>query len=363
MSSDQTRKTSQEIRRCAARMIAESYYDHQKVRTGMMNRLRQLIRYLNEGIPMNRPEDKKEEQTFDKKYGDKKLPDLIAKMYREEKVNEEERDYLTKAMELARKAASLESSHAGPMNRMNKAEAIWTEYLSHIRGISTVLASNLISRIGYCEKHNNVSALWRHFGLHVVCPDCTTKVHDEKRNLDRNVPVCAGTDGKCPNCSKPGIGPWRRKGVNLDFDPRLRTMGFKIGKCLVMTNSPIYKAEYDRVKAKELARRFEPGHLRKMYEAKHKKDPDKNPYKPEATQLTPIHAHMRALRFIVKLFLQNYWVAGRTLAKLPITDPFVKAILHHSDIITWQDILKANGVEVKAKHPDAEISSDVVAVA
>lgn len=362
MSSDQTRRTSQELRRAALRMIAESYYDHQKVRTGMMNRLRGLIRHLNEGIPLDQPEDKKEERTFDSKYADKKLPELIAAMFEQGILNKEERDYLVKALELAQKASSLEGSHRGPMNRLSRAEPIWTEYLSHVRGISTVLASNLISRIGYCEKHHNVSALWRHFGLHVICPDCTVKVYDEKRDFDKKVPVCAGTDGKCPECGKPGISPWRRKGVNLDFDPRLRTMGFKIGGCLIITSSPVYKAEYDRVKAEQFARRFEPGHLRKMYEAKHKKKPEKNPYKPDAVQLTPIHAHMRAQRFIIKLFLQNYWVAGRTLANLPITDPFIKDRLGHGDIITWQDVLKANGVEVEAKRPDAETLSEVAAV-
>ena len=69
------------------------------------------------------------------------------------------------------------------------------------------------------------------------------------------------------------------------------------------------------------------------------------PYKEEDTTLKQSHAHSRAMRKAVKIFLQHYWVLSRKLANLPVTDPYVKDRLDHEHIITWQEVFKKLGLD------------------
>ncbi|MBZ9577505.1 hypothetical protein KJA13_00495 [Patescibacteria group bacterium] len=309
------------------RTIAGGYADHQDVRKSTMNRIRSLVRHISEGIPFDQPEEKKEERTFDSKYRDGNLLKLIEMMFAQGKITKEESDYLSKALELAKKALSLEQSHKGPMRIFILAEPVWKEFLSHVPGIGGVLASNLIAKFANCERYDRVSSLWRHCGLHLICPECVEETED------KILPVPANVNGKCPKCGKQGVAPRRKKGRRNDYDGRLKTFAWNIADCLIKKKSPVYYEIYLKEKERQLNRRFSRGQLQRNYG---------KPYKKSDTTLKLLHAHNRARRKMVKIFLQHYWVASRELAGLSVIGPYVKDKLEHEDIVTWRDVLKAN---------------------
>jgi len=215
------------------------------------------------------------------------------------------------------------------------------ENLSHIPGIAEVLAAQLIAKIP-CDKYEKVSSLWRHCGLHLVCASCTEKRSSRDKSM-KTYPVLVNSQGICPKCGKRGVGPKRKSGRNIDFDPRLRTLAWKIGDCLIKQKSPVYYDIYSNEKERQLSRTYKPGELKKTYDALYREG--KNPYKEEDTKLKQNHAHTRAMRKMIKIFLQHYWVVSRMIEGLPTRAPYVHEKLGHTTIITWQEVLEANGQE------------------
>lgn len=268
----------------AGRIIAGAYYDYQEVRVSSMNRIRDVIRKKNEGIEFDQVEEKKEEKKFDRKYNDKMLVKTLEKMHKEGKISEKEFEYLSKSLELAKASDKLEAKYKVLMMGYIEGEPIWKAYLSHVRGLGPVLSANLIKSFGDCSKYEHISSLWKHCGLHVV-------------------------DGSAPK---------RKRGEKIDYNPKLRTMMWKIGDSFIKQNSPVFRQIYDSEKAKQMART------------------DEN--KPKSK----MHGHLRAMRKMVKIFLSTYWVASRELAKLPVSLPFVEEKLGHTGIITWQEVVDAN---------------------
>jgi hypothetical protein len=318
------------------RIVAGGYGDHQQVRQQMMNRIRVVIRMNNEGLPFDKPEEKKgdDEKDFDAKYQDSNLLPLLEEMIKAGKITDTEYDYLKKAIELAKKAKSLEQSFVGPMERLIESEPLWTKFLYYVRGIGAVLAAKLMAKIGDCSRYEHVSSLWRHFGFHLVCPKCVEKVDG------KIISQLVSADGKCPICSSPGVGPKRKKGQAIDYDSRLRSLGWNIGVSLIKQKSPVYHGIYSQEKTRQLERVYPQGELARIYGA---------PYKTEDVNLKLIHAHNRALRKMVKIFLQHCWIVSRREAGLPLTDPYVKGKLGHQDIITPENVLTANEADPRRK--------------
>lgn len=267
-----------------ARIVAGGYEDHQEVRLAEMNRIRDLVRKLNEGIPFDQVEEKKEEKTFAKEYADKHLPSTIKKMLEEGKIDKHEFEYLSKMLELAMQALNLEKNYAKVMGKFIVPEPIWQEFFSQVKGIGPTISCQLLKEFGYFETFETVSAVWKVSGLDV-----------------RN-----------------GEAPKRTKGEKLDFSPRKKVLAWKIAESLIKHRSPIYKDIYDSDKARQLAR-----------------EDDNKP-------ASLLHAHNRARRKVSKLFLSHYWEAARTIKELPTRKTYVEEKLGHKDIISYTDIIKAN---------------------
>jgi len=262
------------------RIIVGAYYDYQEVRKATMNRIRNLLRIQNEGIDISRREDKKPmEERFSKEYQDRNIPKLLNRMVDEGKLTEEERTYISETMRIFKEARNLERSCRPLMQKYAEMTYIWNEWLIKIRGISAVLSANLIKCIGYCERFPTVSALWRYCGLDV----------DE--------------DGKAPKLIR---------GQKCSFNPKMRTLAWKIADSFIKLKTPLYRGEYEAEKAKQI-KRLEEG-------------ADNAPKNRE-------HADQRARRKTAKLFLQHYWIVGRTMKNLPVNKPYAHDKLGHKDYI------------------------------
>jgi hypothetical protein len=188
-------------------------------------------------------------------------------------------------------------------------ELIWEDYLSQIKGIAEVLATNLISKLGNCEKFNHISSLWRYCGLHPVCPNCFEKRIDEDGKT-KNFPQVVDIKGLCPKCGAKGVGASKKFGRGLDYSPYMKTLMLgKLVDCLIRTRSPIYSDIYYNEKERQKAITYKEGELAKAYKG----------YKDKETHLSDGHAHNRAKRKVAKIFLQHYWEFTRTASGLPVT--------------------------------------------
>jgi len=270
------------IEREIARLTAGGYEDIQVIRLMNMNRLRDLVRKINEQIPFDRVEEKKEEKTFDKKYQDSQLLPTIQSMVGEGKLTADQQCYLSTILDIVAEARRFEENYSKIMAKLIQKEPIWNEFLVYIKGIGPILGVQLIKEFGYCEKFDTVSKLWKISGQDVV-------------------------DGKAPA---------REQGKKTHFDPKKRTLVWKIGESFIKSKTPYYRDIYDGEKARQLARTG-----------------DNKP----ANQL---HAHNRAARKMRKLFLAHYWEASRKIMGLPTRAAYAKEYLGHTDIVSYEDVIK-----------------------
>jgi len=162
---------------------------------------------------------------------------------------------------------AMEKDIANVLAASLKKEEIWNEYLKKVKGIGPVLASGLISLIDI-KKARHISSLWKYAGFDVV-------------------------NGKAPRM---------QRGQKTTWNPLMRTICWKVAKSFLMVKSP-YAKFYEK---------------RKKYEQRKHKD------------LTKMHIHNRALRFMIKRFLSDLWLEWRTLANLPISAPYVIDKLGHA---------------------------------
>jgi hypothetical protein len=336
---DESKEKIRELGFVAALMM----YSFQDTRIGANNQVRDVVRRINENISRGTPEDKKEGRDYSKKYSDSKLEGIKNKMFEDGKIGRDERQFLDALFTILREVSKIERKYHALMKTYVANEPIWTKYLIHVRGIGHVLASNLIAKLGHCEKFDTVSKLWKYCGFHIVCPVCTEEREDFRGNM-RKFPVVGNDSGHCPKCGRPCVASKRQTGKSLDHNPQRRVLGFKIGDSLITNKSKIYYDEYKNEKLRQLERQHNPGELQEMYAPWYKSEKT-NPYKEDSLFLRPDHAHARALRKIAKLFLSHYWVVTRSLAGLNIRKPYVEEKKGHTSIITWRDVIRANDAD------------------
>lgn len=114
---------------------------------------------------------------------------------------------------------------------------------------------NLAAIIGECGEiagYRNPSCLWKRMGLAVIDGGRQRKVADAEQAIVHG------------------------------YNPQRRAVAFLLGDCLIRANSP-YKAVYDARKLVELQRE----------------------------EMTPIHAHRRAARYMVKRVLRDMWIEAQ----------------------------------------------------
>ncbi len=315
-----------EFLRELGRIIAGGFYDYQEVRIGIMNRMRDIVRKKAENIPFNAVEEKKEEDNYEEKYTDAEIPKILEKLITDGKMSADESRYITSLLELLKESRKNENKYKNLMDEYIQTEPIFFEFLQYIKGISTILSANMIKNFGYCERYEHISSLWKHVGMHVV----------------------------------EGFAPKREKGKTLDFNPKLRTLVWKISDSFVKQRTPYYREVYDAEKTRlanigvfetDISNRIK-GDLLGEDIGKMKAEaritaanfPKILKLKKGETKikimLSKGHIEARARRKMVKLFLSHYWLMARKLKKLPISEPYVIEKLGHSHFTTPEQIVE-----------------------
>ena len=286
------------------RNITNAYYDFQQVRIASMNRVRDVIRKLVDGIGFDEVEEKKDKKDYNKKYTDKALLKKLDKLKGEEGITTEEYDYIVECWEIVKETKKLEKKFQGAMKTFISKEVVYNEFLYKIKGIGDILSANLIKEFGDCSKYDTVSKLWAHSGNGVV----------------------------------DGVAPKRKKGENLSFSPRLRTLTWKLSDSLMKQNKGVYRDVYNKEKDRQLSITYVTGVLEDKYG---------KPYKNGDTAISLGHAHNRALRKMRKIFLDHYWCASRELNGLPTEKNYVEGVLDHTHVITWREAIEKEGMLIK----------------
>jgi len=193
---------------------------------------------------------------------------------------------------------------------------IWTEYLSKIKGIGPLLASSLIAEIGDIKRFDTVSKLWSYFGLNVgyVRMECAKGHKLMAARAKEKCPVLVEKNKTCgaeiANLGYVHEAMRRRDGWRVLYNTRAKTLAWKVGNQLLTNKNEFFKQLYDTRKQAELNKGLSDG-----------------------------HAHSRALRRMIKIFLCLLWVKWRKLEKLPVTKPYVEKVLNHKHIIQPEDAI------------------------
>jgi len=170
----------------------------------------------------------------------------------------------------------LEKAKTTLLNKMKKElknYKVWTEFMSHVKGLGPALAAGLISYVNDISRFDNVSDLYAYCGVHVK-------------------------GGKCVR---------RQKGQASNWNCKLKTLVCElIPDQFIKHRSPVYRDIYDEEKAKSLTQMEE--------------DAKKN--KSERRVQSLYHAERRARRKAGKIFLHHFWKKWREAEGLPTPQPW-----------------------------------------
>jgi len=266
---------SKDISREIVAILANTYYGWQNPRISFMSAARNLIRKRIENLPLRVPENKKENKDASiNRYIDQHLDELLEEV--KEKLTDTEKIYVTSFIETGKLLKREENKTKKLIEQYLKSEPMW-EWLKNIRGISAILAINLLKYFDI-RKAKHPSSFWKYAGLHV----------------------------------ENGVAPKRVKKKKLDFNLKARALMWKIADSFIKQRTPKYREMYDRVKKKYLEQEYPKGYLASKYPH----------YSKDDTKLKPKHAEMRARRYIAKQFLLDFWLEWRKREGLPITPPY-----------------------------------------
>ena len=271
-----------------ATIIANVYYGHQSARISNFNRIRNLIRRKYEDLESNIPEDKKEDKYYINRYIDKNLEFLLEKIINDKgKLNEQEQNFIDEFVKIAKETKILETRCLKMMDIFLETEPIW-KWLTKIKGISRVLAINLIRNFGYCESANYPSSIYKYAGLDVV----------------------------------EGTARRRKRGEKLTYSARAKTVSWLIADSFLKHRVEPYRNLYDTEKARLQTLKFKEGELKSKYKG----------YKESDTQLSKGHIHNRCMRRMSKRFLIHYLIVARKMKGLKVERTYVEEILGHTHI-------------------------------
>ena len=286
------------------RVLTRGAYDLQKLRIGTGNRIVGNFRAKLGQAPGLKAEDElsAEDQRMivDLKHRHKRIADALAKKPRSREFPGDE--LISSRAELALvgeylNMESLEASNFRQLGKVLEDVPIYQEFLEEVRGIGPAMAGVIISEIDI-TKARYVSSLWKYAGLDVANGKGRSR-KEEHLVLREYV-------------TKDGEVKEKR---SITYNPFLKTkLVGVLGASFLRSASPY--AQYYR----DYRHRIESDPTREKVK---KYDAD-NP-----TAWTPLRVHQASIRYMVKRFLADLYVAWRTLEKLPVAPDYHEAKLGH----------------------------------
>src|SRR5579875_3369161 len=174
---------------------------------------------------------------------------------------------------------------------------IYRNWLKDVKGIGPITAGCLIAWIDDISKFENVSKLWQYCGLSAICA-CGHSKH-------------SGEDGRGPCLESSscrgfiGVAQRRRRGIeHLGYNPKLKTLCFKIGKSFLTSRNETYRAVYDAAHAEYEKRGFDKT-------GEHGANKNK------------LHLMYRSMKKMERVFIFHLWKKWRESEGLPTSVPYI----------------------------------------
>ena len=124
----------------------------------------------------------------------------------------------------------------------------------------------------------------------------------------------------------------RKRGENINWNPKMRTLSWKIGKQFVMQGRG-YRQIYDQEKDRLTEQRLPLGECQHYEECKAK-------LKTRKTPACKGHIDAMAKRKTVKLFLSHLWQTWRQLEQQPTRPPYVMEYMGHNGTVSPEKMLE-----------------------
>lgn len=196
---------------------------------------------------------------------------------------------------------------------------VWTLWLKAIPGIGPAIAAGLILKYYYkfvpvCKDCggvlNKINRTDEERGG-FVCVDCGKKARGdgvlEMEIKIRDFPTISKWWAFMGRHTVDGVVPKRKKGTIANWSTPGRTIGYQIGD------------QFNRQKEDHPYKAF-------LLERKLKHERNHPEWKKG-------HIHNAAKNEAIKLFLSHFWTVARTLAKLPVSEPYSGVIMGHTNIV------------------------------
>ena len=260
------------------RQLVDYYYDVQKLRISVFNR---LIAYIKlRGYNVLETQEENASQTSLKKVKVTLKPSEIAKEMTAGKC--EVPPDLETYVWLHNNLYAIEKEFSKTLDKWSKDHPIRIHFLNRVQGIGGVLASGVIAWLSPISRFPNISKLWKYCGL--------------------------------------APGQRRVRGQPCGYNPKLKSLMWKIATSFEKQNPE--KSFYRRIYEQKKKYYMEREDIRRRLESGEK-------------GVQP-HVRMMTLRYTVKRFLADLWVQWRKLEGLPITKPYAHGVLGHTEYIEWQ---------------------------
>lgn len=189
---------------------------------------------------------------------------------------------------------------------------LWPAFLEQVRGCGPLMSAVILSEFDI-HKAERISQFWSYAGLDVAA-DGRGRGRHKEHLVDQTY---TDKDGK----------EQTKKGIR--FNPFLKT------KLVGVLASSFLKQPADDCKYRKV---YDDYKHRLEHHTKYgvKNDESrKAEAKAKGTKYTPVgHRHNMAMRYCIKIFLQDLWLAWRLIEDLPVTQPYHDAVLghkHHSE--------------------------------
>ncbi|MEN6565906.1 MAG: transposase [Veillonellales bacterium] len=279
--------------------LVKSFYDAQQLRVEVGNRICQNVRVRMGQTPGTSTEEmdaKAQVLLKDMATEYKRLADSLTNSTNRAKVKllEENHGVITDVFEFELVGYYVdllnnESRVEKNITNMIKEFPIYTEFLQQVRGCGPLMSAVIIASLDpYRARH--ISSFWKYAGLDVVVnEDGTTEGRSRKAH---HLVEQQYTDKDGKEQTKKGIS----------FNPFLKTkLVGVLGSSFIKLRSP-YRDLYDGYKF-----RLESN--------------------PALAEMTKLHKHNRAVRYMIKMFLKDLWLKWRELEGLEITPDYAEGKL------------------------------------
>lgn len=212
---------------------------------------------------------------------------------------------------------SQESLHFRQMESTLDKIPIYTEYLSKQRGIGPAMAGVLITYLDP-EVAPNISSFWAYAGLDVA-KDGAGRSRRTEHLVEREYKNKAGA---------------MAKRMSVTYNPFLKTkLTGVLGTSFLRSASP-WRDHYDRYKHRietDTSKiKITVVEWKKLYAARKKERGGEISISEMREYWPPGRIHNASVRYMVKMFLAEFWTRWRTLENLPVTAPYHEAVLGHT---------------------------------